>query len=238
LAFAASSLIDRIIDQLVKETMMDKKCIKLPSPLYFVVSLALLLSACIGTTQQNSQPEQRNYPTVFITPLVTQIIATRSAPTPTPQEESTPTQIIAASYDPLKVKAYYPITGCVASRLRVGDSAFVAYNGGQMGVYTSKDITFAPLLRNAETGESFLITDGPWCDEKTIVWKVRTMNEEDSVEDAGGWAWEIENYVPEGNGDQYWLLPLESNPGIPTPKPTQQRLMYYVKLHFPGCGRR
>lgn len=208
---------------------MFKKRITKPALLYAALSLAILLSGCVGSTQQSSQPEQRNYPTLFITPMVTQVIATRSAPTATPEEESTPTQVLSSSYDPLKVAIYYPIRECVASRLRVGDSAFVAYNGGQMGVYPTSDITFAPMLRYAQTGEAFLITDGPWCEENTIIWKVKTIDEE-QIEMG------VENYVPEGNGEMYWLLPLEENPGIATPKPTQQQgLQVSIPKFYRGC---
>jgi len=212
---------------------MVNKRITRPALLHAAMSLSILLSACIGSSQQSSQPEQRNYPTLFITPMVTQVIATRSAPTATPEEESTPTQVLSSSYDPLKVSIYYPVKGCVASRLRVGDAAFVAYNGGQMGVYPSKDIAFAPILRYAQTGEAFLITEGPWCDENTLVWKVETTDEEQIEMD-------IENYVPEGNGEQYWLLPLETNPGIPTPNPTEQQAykLSFPKGYFRGCGHR
>jgi len=216
------------------------KRIKWLALLQVVMSLSILLSACVGSSQQPSQPEQRNYPTLFITPLITQVIATRSAPTATPEEESTPTQIMSSSYDPLKARIYYPIRGCVASRLHIGDAAFVATNSGQMGVYPSKDINFAPLIRYAEMGEAFMITDGPWCQDNTLIWRVNTTNEEDSTGSSGGSInWEVENYVPEGNGEQYWLLPLQANPGIATPKPTQSQA-YFVS--FPkgikGCGRR
>lgn len=205
-----------------------------------ITSLSILLSACVGSSQGSSQPEQRSYPTLFITPVVTQVVATRSAPTPTFEEESTPTPMMSSSYDPYMARIYYPIRGCVASRLHIGDSAFVASTSGQMGIYPSTDIDFAPLVRNVELGEAFLIVDGPWCQKNTLIWRVKTTNEEDSIEKTGGsLEWEIENYVPEGNGNEYWLLPLQSNPGIATPKATQVQA-YFVSLPkgIKGCGRR
>ena len=219
---------------------MSIKRIKWLALLLFVMGLPILLSACVGASQQSSPPEQRNYPTLFITPMITQVIATRSAPTPTPEEEATPTQFMSSSYDPLKAKIYYPIRGCVASRLHIGDSAFVATNSGQMGIYPSKDINFAPIIRYADAGEAFLITDGPWCQGSTLIWKVRTTDDDDSNAGSGGSInWVIENYAPEGNGELYWLLPLETNPGIATPKPTQSQAYFFS---FPkgikGCGGR
>ncbi len=219
---------------------MVKKRILWPALLPVILSLAIILSACIGATQQTTENQQRNYPTVFITPLITQIIATRSAPTPTPELESTPTPTDTGGFDPFRANIYYPIRGCVGSRLKIGDAAFVAYNGGQMGLYVSKDINFSPVVRRVQPGEAFLITAGPWCENGTIVWKVRTTNEEDGIEESNGYVWEIDNYAPEGNGEQYWLLPLETNPGIPTPHPTQRNMSNAFTLHFPnkGCGHR
>jgi len=202
------------------------------------IILVVVLWGCIGVSEQNPQTEERHYPTVFITPLVTQIIATRPAATSTPEEEPTPIPIDDTSWNPLKVAAYYPIRGCVASRLHIGDAAFVSYNGGKMGVYPSKDIEYAPLVRMTEPGEAFVIVDGPWCVQNTLVWEVKTTDEEDSTETQGAMTWKIANYVPEGNGEQYWLLPLQTNPGIPTPKPTSMNA-YVLRLKAPkGCGRR
>jgi len=203
--------------------------------------IVILLWGCIGVSEQNTETEQRHYPTVFITPLVTQIIATRSASTATPEEELTSTPIADTSWNPLKVAAYYPIRGCVASRLHIGDAAFVAYNGGKMGVYPSKDIEYSPLVRTTQPGEAFMIVEGPWCVQNTLIWKVNTTNEEDSVGIGSPMVNEIENYVPEGNGEQYWLLPLQSNPGIATPisTKTNQAAFITIRPFIPkGCGGR
>ena len=193
-----------------------------------MMSMVLTLTAFGGTTLGVTNIQPGTYPTVFITPMVTQIVATRPAPTSTPEEEPTPTQTSSGSWDPLAVNIYYPLRGCVASRLRPGDSAFVAYGSAQVAAYPSEDIWFAPQLRRLSPGEAILIVDGPWCYEKTLVWKVRTQVEVEGRKEV---------FVPEGNGEQYWLLPLQSNPGIATPKPTQVKGTNFLKMYFKfrGC---
>ncbi len=39
------------------------------------------------------------------------------------------------------------------------------------------------------------IIDGPYCDENTIFWKIRTDDKE------------IYGFYPEGNGNSYWMIP-------------------------------
>jgi hypothetical protein len=93
--------------------------------------------------------------------------------------------------------------GCSASRLHVGDRAFVAYISGVAGFYMGKDIYFAPLIRRPLVGEEVEIIGGPFCQTNNLIWKVFSVTDQS------------EAYMPEGNGQEYWLLPLQ--PPTPTP---------------------
>ena len=91
---------------------------------------------------------------------------------------------------------YYPIMGCVASRMHVGERAFVAYGAETNGIHYSQEIGDAPIYRHLYPGEIMEIVDGPYCERGAIVWKVFALADEQV------------GFVGEGNGDVYWLLPL------------------------------
>ncbi len=162
-----------------------------------LLSFGLLISACVGSAVQSTQEPQVVNPTVLITRLVTQIVAT---PTITPTSGPTqPAAVVApistGGWDPFSVKIYYPIGGCVASRLYEDDIAFVANGGGLIGLHMSKDIGDSPQFRYLVNGEMLEIRKGPWCTRGALVWQVGTPEGEIG-------------YVPEGNGETYWLLPM------------------------------
>jgi hypothetical protein len=83
----------------------------------------------------------------------------------------------------------------MASRLRVGDIAFVAAGGDQRGIHYSKDVGFSPESRKLTSGELLFILGGPTCDSNGLVWEV-LADDDDSL-----------GFVIEGNGETYWLLP-------------------------------
>ena len=172
---------------------------------FATVAIAMLvIAACGGSAQETAAPTVE--PVVMITQYVTQIVATRIPTTPVPAATSTlagpPPR--SKGWDPLAQPISYPGMGCVASRLHVGDRAFAAYIDNLAGIYQSKDIEDAPLFRKPIAGEELEILDGPWCRNGALVWK--TLSKAD----------ELVGFTPEGNGQQYWLLPLQ--PYTPTPK--------------------
>jgi hypothetical protein len=170
-------------------------------------SLVFTLVACVGIAPKS--PEQVVYPTVIIQQVVTQVVATvtpaapaaqpaNSASAPAPEDASSQQpgmqRLSLDGFDPLSVAIYYPLKGCVASRLHVKDQAFVAHGGDQLGLLHSPDVRSAPMWRRMHTGEVVDIVDGPYCDAGMIVWRVNTSD---------GYS----GYVVEGDGNTYWLWP-------------------------------
>lgn len=160
-------------------------------------SLSLVISACVGSASQPAQEVQVVYPTVLVTQIVQQIVATPTATSLPAPTEAVRVVAPAAStgWDPFAVPIYYPIRGCFASRLHVGDVAFVANGAGAMGIHQTQDIGYSPIWRHLDPGELMDVIDGPWCDRGALTWKVAT---------ADGYI----GYVPEGDGNVYWLLPM------------------------------
>jgi hypothetical protein len=165
--------------------------------LIIFVSLAFLVAACTSEMQAATQEVQVSVPTVIVQQYVTQVVATAAAPAPTAVPAKPTAQVInTTGYDPLSEPIYYPIMGCVASRLHVGDRAFVAYGAGTNGIHYSEDIGDAPIFRRLYPGEIMEVIDGPYCERDSVVWKVFALIDEQV------------GFVGEGNGDYYWLLPL------------------------------
>lgn len=159
---------------------------------FAIVASQLLLTACTGGAATPLAPPVR--PTILVTQVIVQITATPlptdtpSPPTPTPVPTSTPL------WDPFSVPIYFPLMNCIASRLHEKDTAFVSWAAGIVGVYVSRDIPWAPLKRYAQPGELFFINRGPWCVDGVLMWKVFDADGE-------------EGFVPEGDGNTYFLLP-------------------------------
>lgn len=163
-----------------------------------LLGLGGTLTACVTTTAQPVENEANVQPVVLITQVVTQIVATPTiTPVPPPTSAAAHTTVPASSggYDPFSAPIYYPIQGCFASRLHVGDVAFVANGTGVIGIHQTRDIGYAPMWRYLEAGELMDIIKGPWCDRGALVWKVATHD---------GYI----GFVPEGDGNTYWLLPM------------------------------
>jgi hypothetical protein len=175
--------------------MLKKKRGMVMMSLSLVLFLFLILQACVGFSSDEPQGVQVVYPTIVITQYVTQVVATPTNTLPPPSTQAVAaTQVLNVGWDPFSAPIYYPIIGCVASRLHEDDVAFVA-NAGSEGIHWSKDIGYAPIYRKLIPGELMDIDKGPWCSNGAIIWKVIT---------ADGYT----GFVPEGDGNVYYLLPM------------------------------
>ena len=160
-----------------------------------VLMVLVIVSACMPTPTQPPADTAIAYPTVLITQYVTQVVATPTiTPIPLPTKQvQVFTPAASTGWDPFKVDIYYPLRGCVASRLHVDDVAFVA--GGPIGLYISANISDLPTYRNLDPGELVDIEGGPSCFNNMLIWKIGTGDK-------------MVGYTAEGNGDNYWLLPM------------------------------
>ncbi|MEW5871668.1 MAG: hypothetical protein AB1894_20525 [Chloroflexota bacterium] len=174
-----------------------------------LLSLFVFTSACSGTVATNQPPTLT--PVVVVTRYVTQVVATQPPPLPTAVPTSTPYPTAAGGWNPYSMPIHYPLPGCIASRLHLGDMAYVDTVGfyGRLYIYT--DFFYDPGRRDLAPGESLFIEDGPWCVEDYLVWKVWAPADK------------LSGYVVEGNGESYWIFPLPSTVSTPkpTPKPTK-----------------
>lgn len=122
-----------------------------------------------------------------------------------------PTAINDANFTPTP-QVYSPLSGCAASRLHVGDSAFVNYETGRVGMRSEPVGKIGDtLIRKLEEGEVLHIIDGPKCDLGWVFWKVRTVYSET------GW-------IPEGDGSEFWVVPIATDEVCPGAKPTRLRV--------------
>jgi hypothetical protein len=201
----------------------DKKRLAVLSAM---LSMVLLFTACSGA--ESPAEVQVVYPTIYVTQYVTQVVATVPASSLSSNQAAVETPVPtvvqpqAVSWDPFSVEIYYPKLGCSASRLHIGDRAFIAYSEGLIGLYRYKNMSFEPELRHLASGTEVEIIDGPFCDEKIISWKVRTPDKE------------TVGYYPEGDGNSYWMLPLAPSSWTPDPN----GVLFRVKFKYvPPVGR-
>ncbi len=102
------------------------------------------------------------------------------------------------SVQPIR-QPYYPLKDCAASRLYVGDRAFVSLGGGSNGIRSEPDTHPSDnIIGRAPSGEGMWILGGPVCNYGWILWKVDT--------DSGlvGWTPETKD------GKEFWLVPVDS----------------------------
>ena len=161
-----------------------------------IMAVSLLLTGCSQGTSPTEAPTATP-PIIEVTQIVTEIIPPTPIPEkPKPTKTSTPEPPTAApTFDPLSAPIYYPLEGCVASRLYVGDKAMVSYVGGANGIRYGQDLSQDTIIAYAQPGSILEIVTGPYCSKGWIVWFVRT---------ADGTV----GFTPEGDGNEYWLLPV------------------------------
>ncbi len=179
--------------------------IKHPKKIFILIFTGVLFMITVACSfSVFSEPTATSVPPVTV--VVTQVITEVASPTQQIQVTNTPENTIeptatlwptlAGTYDPYSMPIWYPIEGCPASRLHIGDRATVTYGGGPNAIRFGADVHYDTAIGYAEEGEGMVITDGPWCYYNWIVWLVKT--------DGG-----VEGFTPEGNGEEYWLLPEE-----------------------------
>jgi hypothetical protein len=158
----------------------------------FLVSLACRVEAPKIVLEDSPTPP----PPPIITQVVTQIITPTPLPTSTPIPTNTPQITPTATYDPLSAPIYYPLEGCAASRLHVGDRAMVSLVGGPNAIRQSPDVQNGVIDYYAQPGEILNIVGSPYCSLGWIMWLVETQSG-------------YRGYTPEGNGNEYWLFPVK-----------------------------
>jgi len=165
-----------------------------------LVTLFLVSTACSFSLFEEPTATPQPPVTVVVTNVITQIVPPTGTPivTDVPVGTLTPSPTVppnaAGTYDPYSVQIYYPIEGCPASRLHIGDRATVTIGGGPNAIRFGSDVRYDSIIGYAQEGEGMLIVDGPWCYYNWIVWQVKTDGD-------------LAGYTPEGNGDEYWLIP-------------------------------
>lgn len=122
---------------------------------------------------------------------------------PTPEQAPTkkPTESPIALFDITPTpRRYYPLSNCAASQLKIGDSAFISYDGGKNSIRSEPDTQPSDnKIAVVYPGEVLLITGGPVCNHGWLLWEVQTTRHEI------GW-------TPETNGKDFWVLPLTTAP--------------------------
>lgn len=160
-----------------------------------VFSLSLIISACSPSSAATEVAQK----TILVTQVVTEVVYTATPePTATPMPTATPTPVPTSTptFDPYSAPVYYPLKDCVASRLHVGDVAMVSPGGGPNGIRYGMDLHYDTIVEYADPGTTLDIIGGPYCSHGWIVWMVQTKNG-------------VIGYTPEGNGNEYWLLPVK-----------------------------
>jgi len=159
-------------------------------------SFLVFTSGCIQL--QQAAQVTLTPPVLVVTQIVTEIIIPTALPmTATPAPTSTPAPpTLTPTWDPLAAPIYYPLADCVASRLHIGDRAMVSLVGGPNGIRYGRNLYEDAILAYAQPGAILDVTAGPWCSQGWIVWLVRTTDG-------------VVGFTPEGNGDEYWLLPVK-----------------------------
>jgi hypothetical protein len=180
-----------------------KKTTKRSITLAALACLMLFSSACGGSSTPAASDGRVILPTIRIVQVVTQIVITPTPLPATPAPTNTAAPAPKVGWDPLSVPIYYPLIGCVASRLHKQTWAFVAY-GMSVSFYSDKDIRYGPELRKLAPGESVYIVGGPWCYYNSLVWKAVDTDLK-------------EGFVVEGDGNVYSILPLGPSKPSPTP---------------------
>jgi hypothetical protein len=165
--------------------------------LLVLVNFLLATLACRVEPPRIITVEDTATPAVaVITQVITQIVSPTPAPTlpPTPVPTATVGPTNTPEWDPMAAPIYYPLEGCVASRLHIGDKAMVSYVGGANAIRYGTDVHNDTILTYAQPGDVMEIIGGPYCSWGLLVWMVRTRDN-------------VVGFTPEGDGYEYWLIP-------------------------------
>lgn len=140
------------------------------------------------------------------TPSQTQVIISatpENTPTFTPTLSPLPTFTSTRLSSPTsttvvnEVTEWYPCSGLYASRLRVGDQAYVSYNPPLANNVRQNPSLSARLLGKLQPGEEMTIVDGPECNNNMVWWYIQA-----SGRNLRGW-------TSEGDIENYWLVPIK-----------------------------
>ena len=169
---------------------------------YYRTQVSAATSTITMLEEVSTPTETAIFPTntITITPVLPTLTATPTktivTPTLTPTErEMSLTDEPYITPTPIR---YFPLANCAASQLRVGDSAYVSYEGGTNKLRSTPDTHLSNnIIRQIQPGEVVEIIDGPKCNYGWILWKVMT------TDDKTGW-------TPESDGEEFWLLPIST----------------------------
>lgn len=124
-------------------------------------------------------------------PIATQTEFPTQPPLPSLTQAATQTSSVFITPTPI---LYQPLSNCVASHLRIGDSAFVSYDGGKNKIRSEPDTSPSDnIIAEIQPGEVVRIVGGPECNYGWILWEVETTRQET------GW-------TPESDGQEFWLM--------------------------------
>ena len=159
------------------------------------LSLFLFVPACLSVAPRSTPAVQVVYPTVVITQYVTQVVATPTiTPTPLPTSVSNQTpSVVKVGWDPFTVADLLP--SCRLCRVSPARRRCGFCSQCWRGSFTIQRHRLFAGYRILAPGEMVDITKGPWCSGGSLIWKSRYCR------------W-VEGFVPEGNGETYWLLPM------------------------------
>jgi len=140
------------------------------------------------------------------TPSQTQVFFTptpEDTPTDIPTNTPIPTFTSTLSPSPSfttvanEATEWYPCSGLYASRLQIGDQAYVSYNPPLANNVRENPSLSARLLGKLQPGEEMSIVDGPECNNNMIWWYIQA-----SGKSLRGW-------TSEGDSENYWLVPIQ-----------------------------
>ena len=152
------------------------------------VPISAAAEATVVFPTQVIETEETGASTPILQPTNPKATATAFVEKPTPE----PTSSVYITPTP---RLYTPLSDCAESQLHLGDSAFVSYDGGKNRLRSAPDTSKDNSVGEIQPGEVVMIIDGPVCNFGWVLWKVETTAQK------SGW-------TPEGDGTEFWLLPL------------------------------
>jgi serine/threonine protein kinase len=127
-------------------------------------------------------------------PIITSTSTVSPSPLPSPTWSSTPPPSSTATENPQST--WQPCPAAYASRLHVGDRAYISYNPPLPNRVRSQPGLSGAILGALQVGEKMQIIGGPVCANNWIWWRVSSLEQ-----NLSGW-------TAEGDEKDYWLVPL------------------------------